>query len=190
MYKAGEVMQHFEPKVSIFNPKFVSSSFRKFLRSVYALGVVIIIIILASIYLVSTQNKNDSTANLPKGTSESQKATYESDHGRYSLAEQAWQAQIKSSSTTQDKLNIYFEEASTAIQFKKYSDARNYANEALSLDPNSSIPYVALANIALASGNKAQAKQYWQQAINKLNPNSPGYNITLNEYTYSLESIK
>jgi len=184
-------MQKTEPVTSSFDDIDLKT-FKHYLPvfEIVMLVLIVLAIILAIIFANRRSANYEPPVTPPKGITSSQKAIFEENHGQYANAEQAWQSQLSSTSTTEDKLNIYFEQSSTALQFKKYQDATNYANQAMSLNPNSSIPYVALANISMEEGNNAQAKQYWQQAINKLNPNDPGYNIMLEEYTQSLESIK
>jgi len=184
-------MQKFEPIVSVFSPKKVTTKLSKLTKSLSIIEAVLIVAIVGMLIFLFTYKGNASKTSItpPKGISLSQKAIFEEDHGQYDKAEDAWQSQLSSSSSKEDKINIYFEQASTAIQFKNYSDATNYANKAKALDPNSPVPYVALANISLALGNKVQAKSYWQQAINNLNPNDPAYNIKLATYKHALESI-
>ena len=76
------------------------------------------------------------------------------------------------------------------MKFKKYDQAKQYAQEAQKVSQESHVPYVALAHIAEAQREKTKAQQYWQQAIDKLNPNIVGYELMLRDYKTSLEALK
>lgn len=123
------------------------------------------------------------------GTTSSQKAIYYEDHGSYKQAIEQYNSQL-AGANTQTKIGIYYLMSSLATKFKNYSDAKNYALQISKLDPNSATTYVALANMATAQGNKSQASVYWTQAISKLDPNSPMYNIQKSEYQSNQAALK
>lgn len=132
-----------------------------------------------------------STVNAPPAnTSLEQQAQYYADEGQYQSAEQSWQKKLTGTSDASDKVAIYYQQSTLAVQFKKYADAKKYADEALSLAPNSPEPYVALAQLAEAQNNTPLAKQYWQQAINHVNMNVPGWNMVKSDYQSHLDALK
>lgn len=158
----------------------------------------IIIILAAGVWYVFWRSSSStpgttvtSTASAPPAnTSLEQQAQYYADEGQYQSAEQSWQKKLASTTNASDKVAIYYQQSALAVQFKKYADAKKYADEALSLSPDSPGPYAALAQLAEAQNNIPLAKQYWQQAINHVNTNMPGYNIIQSDYKSHLDALK
>ena len=127
---------------------------------------------------------------IPPHLTLNQQAQYLADHNQYQPAIQIYQQELASAKDTTTKLNTYFYMSALAMRFKDYGNAILYANEAKLIDSKSTTAYVALAQIYTAEGNKTSAKQYWQQAINHLDPNQPGYNLIKLDYENSIASLK
>jgi tetratricopeptide (TPR) repeat protein len=109
--------------------------------------------------------------------------------GKYASAEQVLDQQLTKTTNASDKISIYYEQFSLALEFKYYNDAQKYADEAKKLSPNSPVAYSASAQLASAQGNTTTAKQYWEQAIKNLNPDQTGYNLIKQEYQASLDAL-
>lgn len=129
------------------------------------------------------------TTTPPPDISLGQKAQYLASAGQYQAAQQAYQQQAASTTDTTTKLGVYYQQSSLAVENKDYTAAKTYANEAMQLDPNSPTPYVALAQIAQAQGNDSVAKQYYQDAINHVTPDMPGYNIIRADYQSEMDAL-
>lgn len=139
----------------------------------------------------SSNSTTNATVSLPSNaTSPDQKAQYYADQGQYQQAEQAWQDQLASANTSQDKVAIYYQQAAVAIKFKQYGDTKKYANDIKQVAPNAPDSYVVLAQLATAQNNIPQAKQYWQQAISHIDPSSPGNTMTRSDYQNQLDALK
>lgn len=165
------------------------------------IGILIIVLVLILGWLAyegvhhhNQERRKSSNAAVDKkllaNLSPSQKAEYLASQGDYAGAEQAWQDQLAKAKTTQDKLGIYYQQSALAVSFKHYDDAKKYAKEAKKLSPDSPTPYVALAQIAQAQGDKVSAQKYWQEAIDHLDHNDPAYNLKKHDYQSSLDSLK
>lgn len=164
------------------------------------LGMILAVVILLSavawyVFVRPGSSQPNTTANNsvkapPANTSADQKAQFYADEGQYAQAEQSWQDQLDSAKDTDTKLGIYYQQSALALKFKHYDDAKKYADAAKQLAPNSPQPYVALAQLAEAQNNIPQAKQYWQQAINHVDTNMPGYNLTQSDYQSHLDALK
>lgn len=115
---------------------------------------------------------------------------YLESQGNYTGAEQALESQLPGAKDTLAKLEVYSQQSMVALQFKRYDDAKKYADQALQLDPNSDIPYTTLAYWAEAKGDTTAAKNYWQQAITKLDVNAPAYNLLKRQYQTHLQGLK
>lgn len=126
----------------------------------------------------------------PAGTTPDQQAQYYADEGQYQDAEKSWNAQLAGATDTSAKIAIYYQQAAVAIQFKKYGDAKNYADDIKQLSPDAPDSYVVLAQLAQAQNNIPQAKQYWQQAIDHVNPNTPGSTMIKSDYTNQRDALK
>jgi tetratricopeptide (TPR) repeat protein len=136
-----------------------------------------------------TPVKNAASAP-PSNISLDQKAQYYADEGQYEQAEQSWQEKLAGTKDTDGKVSIYYQQTVLAVKFKHYADAKKYADEAKQLAPTSPAPYAALALLAEAQNNNAQAKQYWQQAINHVDTSMPGYNLIKADYQGQLDALK
>lgn len=189
--KKENITSDSETKVAEFMPQSNRYSL-KHKKFVVVLALVIIMLMVGGLgYKIykrgfsPTQSSSNSASITP-----TQKAQYLADQGKYVAAEKVWQEQLANAKDQQTKLGIYYQQASLASRFKHYDDAKKYAEEAKQLAPNSSTSYVALAHMAESQGDKVAAKQYWQQAINHLDPNALGYNLILRDYQSSLDSLK
>lgn len=118
-----------------------------------------------------------------------EKYHYLASQGDYTAAEQALESQLASAKGTQAKLEVYSQQSMVALQFKRYDDAKKYADQALQLDPNSDIPYTTLAYWAQAKGDTAAAKNYWQQAITKLDTTAPQYELVKRQYQSDIQEL-
>lgn len=156
--------------------------------------VVLLVVIVVSLLLYFYHFHNHKV--ISKAQSTSQKLTpyqqYQvlANQGKYASAEQVLKQQLAKTTNVNDKITIYYQQSDLALSFKQYTDAEKYANEAKKLAPNSATPYVALAQLAAAQGNKTLAKQDWQQAITNLNPNVTGYNLIKQEYQTNLDALQ
>lgn len=119
-----------------------------------------------------------------------QKAEYYEATGNYKAAEKVWDTDLASTKDVQSKVAIYYQQSALATNTQHYKDAKTYAEKAQKLAPNSSVPYVALAELAQAQGDKATARKDWQQAIAHVDPNAPGANLLLRDYKVKLESVR
>jgi tetratricopeptide (TPR) repeat protein len=119
-----------------------------------------------------------------------QQASYESTPGNYQASEKTLQSQLAGESDTSSKLTTLSQQSATALQFNNYSDAQKYAQQAMQLNPSSPTPYADLALIAQDQHDTTQAKQYWQEAINHITPDMPGYNLTKADYQSDLDALK
>jgi tetratricopeptide (TPR) repeat protein len=108
----------------------------------------------------------------------------------YQASEQSLQDQLASDKDTASKVTTYSQQSVVAIQDSQYTDAQKYAENAMQADPSSPTPYADLALIAQDQHNNAQAKQYWQEAIDHLSPDMAGYNITKADYQNNLDALK
>lgn len=153
-------------------------------------GLFLVIVILFSQYVIKRYNQEKAISAIPKGLSTQQKAIYLSDKNNYEAAQTVWNKQLESSNSKTDKLNVYYQQSAIALKFGKYNDANKYANKAEQIDSNSATAYVAFAHIAEKQGDVEKARDYWRQAITKLDPNAPGYNLIKRDYQESLNSLK
>lgn len=152
--------------------------------------VVLLIVLGAAVYFIlGSTHKNPTTQSVPKLTPVQQYHTL-ANQGKYEQAEQVLDQQRAQAKTTAQKIAIYCQQSLLATQSKQYTDAKTYAGKALKLDPKSDKPYVALAHLAEAQGDKAQAAQDWQKAIDNLSSATDGYNLILRDYQSSLEALK
>ena len=146
-------------------------------------------------------NKSSSSSGKPTTNTASQKvdiskyapdqqAQYYADQGQYESAEQSWQDQLASAKTTDDKVAIYYQQATVAIRFKQYGDAKKYADSIKEVAPDAPDSYVVLAQLAKAQGNIPQAKQYWQQAINHINADTPADKMIRSDYINQMDALK
>lgn len=164
----------------------------------YAIGLVAFVLVAAVIGGLLWWNHRQTVRNqhlaymssFVDGLAPAQKAQYYSDQGEYKIAEKIWQDELSKTTDTPTKLSLYFLQSALAVKFKNYNDAKKYATEALVLSPKSSTPYVSLAQMAQAQGDKAAARQYWQQAINLIDPNDPAANLIKIDYQYNLDKLK
>lgn len=109
--------------------------------------------------------------------------------GDYAGAEAALEGQLANANDTTSRLEVYSQQSAIALQFKHNDDAKKYADKAMQLDPNSDIPYSTLAYWAKAVGNKDAAKNYWEQAISKLDPNAPQYSLVQRQYQKNIQGL-
>ena len=179
-----------------FGARFAKISLRGKKRTVISL-IAIVLIVATAIGLVGQYKKYNARnqqlvvmSNVVEGLSTSQKAQYYSDQGEYAMAEKIWQDQLAKTTDTPTKLNIDYIQSAIAVKFKNYKDAKKYADKALTLAPKSSTPYVALAHLAQAQGDKVLARQYWQQAIKFIDQNAPASNQILRDYQAGLDELK
>ncbi len=158
-----------------------------------ALAVVIVVaaVVTGAYYI---HNRRQATPkvqyNFPASTTPEQKALYLANNNQYQAATQVYKQELSSTNNKSTKINIYGMLAYLAIRFKDYASAQQYADEAKSLDPQSSGPYVYLAQLNTAEGNKTIAKQYWQQAINYLSSNQAGYNMIKADYQRNITALQ
>lgn len=167
-----------------------------------AVGVVVIAAIVVVVVLLTrpTPLESKQVAKLKqtlasKGVkfaslSPDQQAQYLADNGQYAAAQETYQNEYNSAKNDKTRLNILFQQAMLAAKARHYKEANNYAAKAKQLAPNSSTTYVALAQIAQTEGDKNSAKNYWQQAISKLDPKNPAYSLIKRDYQSSLEALK
>ncbi len=160
--------------------------------SLISIVVVLIVLITAGIYFMQRSRSTSPkvTYNIPANLTPNQKALYLANSNQYQAAMQVYKQELTDTNSSSSKLNIYFMMSALALRFNDYSNARLYANEAKLLVPKSSDPYVSLAQLATAEGNASAAKQYWQEAINNLDPNQPGYNLIKEDYQRSMAELK
>ena len=152
--------------------------------------VVVLLIALGTFLYLHLHKTTQSHIYMPANMTLTQKAIYLSEHNQYAEAQQVWQQQLTSTSNTQTKLGILYQLSALALEYNHYSVALKYANEADRLSPNSPAPFVAYAQLATQQRNYAAAKQYWQDAIDRLNPNTSYYNITKYEYQSAMDSLQ
>jgi len=119
-----------------------------------------------------------------------QKSQYLVDKGAYKAAEQVWQNQLLQTTDSKAKVTILCQQSAVALQFKDYAAAQKYADAAKKILPNADSPYVALAQLAQAKGDKAAAKQYWQQAIANIDPDADGANLMKSDRQQALDDLK
>lgn len=158
-----------------------------------ALAVAVIIAAVAtSAYFIQTSKYTPPKLKyyMPANLSSNQKALYLANNNQYQEAVQVYVKELAHTNNTSDKLNIYGYMEALAIRFKDYNSAQLYANDAKSIDSKSPAPYVYLAELASAEGNKNAAKQYWQQAINYLDPNQLGYNMIKADYQRNIARLQ
>ncbi len=171
------------PQVAEFRPR------RHFISRKIFIALALIIILLVAGILIYIYRPGREPA-IPTNITPTQKAQYLADQGEYDAAQAAWQRQLAGAGDQQTTLGIYYQQSALALKFKRYDDAKKYAEQAKTLAPKSPTPYVALAQLAQAQGDKSAARQYWQQAIAQLDPASPTYNLIKRDYQSSLDSLK
>lgn len=137
----------------------------------------------------SKEHENSPKVDLNSLNTE-EKYHYLADSGDYGAAEQALEAALPGAKDKTSRLSIYSQQSAVALQFKKYDDAKAYADKALQLDSGSTIPYVTLAHWAGAQGNKTLAIEYWQQAISRLDKSAPQYSLLQQEYEANVRSLE
>jgi tetratricopeptide (TPR) repeat protein len=154
---------------------------------------VVAALLLVSIFVgVKVFNDEGENSDLPKTThlSVAQRAFYQADKGNYTAAKDLWEDQLGKVTTVKEKLNIYYQQSALGLRFKHYDEAKEFAEKAMKLSPNSPTAYVALAHIAEAEDNKDQAKSYWEKAIAHLSPSTPGYDLIKRDYQASLDALE
>jgi tetratricopeptide (TPR) repeat protein len=173
----------------------------RFQAKLLGLILFILVIIAAAVWFVVWHSRSSSSSNNTATTSKNtpappsnisldQKAQYYANEGDYQAAEQSWQQKLAGDTSTTDKVADYYQLSALAVQFKQYSDAKKYANDIMQVAPDAPDSYVALAQLAQAQNNIPQAKQYWQQAIDHVSSNTPGYTRIRGDYIGQLDALK
>ncbi len=104
-------------------------------------------------------------------TQRSQQAIY---YGEYEQGQQILKDQIGSAKTDDEKINLYRQLATNALNAKKYSEADAYVQKALAVKKVASL-YGLLAQIAASQGNKTKAIQYATEQKKLLDPKASTY---------------
>ncbi len=110
-------------------------------------------------------------------TQRSQQAIY---YGEYDQGQQLLKDQLGSAKTDNDKISLYMQLATNALNAKKYDEANTYAQEVLKIKKFAGA-YSLLASIAAAQGNKAKAIEYANEQKKLLDPKSPSYEMRVEE---------
>lgn len=176
-----------------FKVYFAKASLKYSKRKIIKIATIALLILVVGGFVWQYQQRNARLAamsSVVEGLAPAQQAQYYSDQGEYKIAEKIWQDQMAKTTDTPTKLNIYYMQSAIAVKFKNYKDAKKYADEALTLAPKSSAPYVALAQLAQAQGDKVTARQNWQQAIKFIDPKNPASNLIQRDYQSSLDALK
>jgi tetratricopeptide (TPR) repeat protein len=164
---------------------------RRSKKTVFLAIIILLILVMFAILILGSNkqpNKTQQSAANIKLTTE-QKYHSLANQGKYGQAEQVLEDELAKAKTKNEKVAVYFQQSAVALQFKKYTDAQNYANKAVKLDPSNSNSYVALAQVAAAQEDKNTARNYWQQAINHLDKSKPQYNLTLRQYKTNIQGL-
>lgn len=111
-----------------------------------------------------------------------------SNAGDYKAAEQTLANKLASTNDTVTKANTYGQQATIALNMNHLSDAINYARQADKASPSASTALL-LGQISEASGNKSDAKRYYQLAISRLDKSGPNYDIILSNYQRQLDRV-
>ena len=136
------------------------------------------------------QDKLNHMAKISKSYNSIQRAKYYSEQGEYKLAESILDSEISKAKDVHSKIAIYIEQSNISISYKKYNDAKKYLDKVVALSPKSIETYSAQSYLALSQGDKVTARKYIQLAIDSVDENSPGYNMTIYDLKTSLDTIK
>jgi len=150
-------------------------------KNKWQLFVILIFIIIAVATFFVFFNKNDSKYSVGQGRINTKS---------YNSKQKELKDQLKIGATDQEKTDIYFKLMSEALQNNNITDATVYANDIKNVSGKSDTFYASMAYISEAKNDKAQAIQYWQKAIDVLDPNIEGYNLIKNDYQISINELK
>ena len=115
-------------------------------------------------------------------------ASYATINGDYAAAQLALDNQLPKATTPQQKAVIYSQKMSLAINDKQYHDALTFGQNAEN-SQKTEMTATLYYQMYLAQGNKPQAKQWLQMAIDRLNKNSDLYDEQLKEFQVDMAGL-
>jgi len=194
-FKPAHVTASVNTGMSMSSSRIARARFHAKLMSMAMVGLVVLAIVVGLVFWLAGGSHSKSPAKgvvktPPANTDAEQRAQYYADTGQYEQSEQTWEAQLASAATASDKVAIYYQQAAVAIRYKQYSDARKYANDIKQIAPDAPDSYVVLAQLAKAQNNIPQAKQYWQQAIDHVNVDTPAGKMVRSDYINQMDALK
>lgn len=108
--------------------------------------------------------------------------------GNYSQGQQILDNAIKKSTNNQNTVNLYLQKATVAINAKHPDDAMQFAQKADSITPSSTTASM-IADVAAAQGNKTLAIQWLNTTIQRLDKNSQGYRMDLEDIQQKIKDL-
>jgi len=155
----------------------VKAPLRSFRFKMWALGVVGALLILifggVAYYFVTRAD------NKPSPSSTTQTANSSSE----SLSQQ-----IAKAATPTEKGQLYNQEMINALNSQQYSTAISTGMKAYAISPTSQTAGL-IGTAYQAEGDNADAKTWFQDAINDLSKSSPTYHVDLGQYTSDLQEV-
>jgi uncharacterized membrane-anchored protein len=109
--------------------------------------------------------------------------------GDYAGAQKSLEAEIAKTKDSKEKATLCLSQATIAMNAANYTDAKTYATAADKLTPTSNTAAL-LGSIAKQTGDKPAARTYYQQAIDRLDKKTAGYNRFLGAYTAHLQELQ
>lgn len=99
-------------------------------------------------------------------------------NGDYDEAQSILEAQSNKEKSTEEKITLYRQLATNALNANQMDDAQRYAEQAEKLSPSSTTASL-LAYVAEERGQTSEAKRYYELAITRLDKNSDDYDLRL-----------
>jgi tetratricopeptide (TPR) repeat protein len=108
--------------------------------------------------------------------------------GDYAKGQQVLDDAVKKSTDKQNTANLYLQKASIAVNANHLQDALQFAKKADGLAPSNTTAEM-IATVAKAQGNKTLAIQWLNTAIKRLDKNSHGYQIVLEDDQEKIQEL-
>lgn len=108
--------------------------------------------------------------------------------GNYARGQQILDDAIKKSTNNQNTANLYLQKATVAINAKHFDDAMQFAKKADNIIPTSTTANM-IADAAAAQSNKTLATQWLNTTIQRLDKNSQGYQMDLEDIQQKIKYL-
>jgi len=116
-------------------------------------------------------------------------AQKQSSQGSYDQAQTTLDNALKTSTSSDDKIDIYLEKGVTFENEQKYQDALDAYNQAKAIKATTAV-WEAIARVQTALGNKQAAIDAYNQAINSLDPNNQRSQSQKATYQQSIKGLQ
>jgi len=109
-------------------------------------------------------------------------------YGEYDKGQSILNDQVAKAAGSTQKVALYMQLATNALNKQKYDDANSYGQDALALQKTAGV-YSLLAQVAAKQGDKPKAQQYASQWKAALDPKAHEYEMELSDVNEFLASL-